>query len=237
MNIEVLEDSESVARQAAAIIAQEARLSVSARGRFVMALSGDAASMLMLRELTREQIVWERLHVVQTDECVAPITASCRNLTRLRQGLLEYSLLRPQQIHAMPVEAAEIEVAAARYALSLQRIAGSPPVLDLVYLTLGADGRVAALLSGDPVLDVMNQDVTLTRIHEGRQWMTLTCPILNRARFVLWCVTGAEQAEVLVRLVEHDQSIPGGRIRGATALILADRPAAAHVETGNRAIT
>ncbi len=74
MNLEVLADAESVAKEAAAAIAQEARMSISARGRFVMAMSGDAASLLTLRALTEEQMVWERLHLVQVDECVAPMS-------------------------------------------------------------------------------------------------------------------------------------------------------------------
>ena len=57
--------------------------------------------------------------------------------------------------------------------------------------------------------------------------MTLTYPALNRARRILWVVTGAEKAEMLVRLRDGDTSIPAGRIRREQALVLADQPAAA----------
>ena len=194
-----------------------------------MAVGGDCASLLMLRALTCEQIVWERLHVVQVDECIVPMEDPCRNFTRLRESLLGQAPLRPQQIHAMPVEAKDLEVAAARYALSLHRISGSPPVLDLVHLGLDRDGRAAAMPAGDPVLNVKDQDVALTGIHERRRWMTLTYPILNRSRFVLWSVTGMEQAEMLSRLCRQDESIPAGRVRVRTALIVADRAAASQL--------
>ena len=59
--------------------------------------------------------------------------------------------------------------------------------------------------------------------------MTLTYPILDRARRVLWLVTGAEKAEMLGRLLDGDRSIPAGRVRRDRALVLADRPAASQL--------
>jgi 6-phosphogluconolactonase len=79
---------------------------------------------------------------------------------------------------------------------------------------------------GDPVLDVTDADVAVTGIYQGRRRMTLTYPILNRSRKVLWLVTGAEKADVLRRLREGDLSIPAGRVRQDRALIIADRAAA-----------
>jgi 6-phosphogluconolactonase len=61
--------------------------------------------------------------------------------------------------------------------------------------------------------------------------MTLTYPILNRSRRVLWVVTGAEKEEMLVRMRDGDATIPAGRIRQEQALVMADRPAAAGLVT------
>ena len=77
---------------------------------------------------------------------------------------------------------------------TLEEIAGSPPVLDLVHLGLGADGHTASLVPGDPVLDVTDADVALTGVYQGRRRMTLTYPILDRARRILWVVTGSDKA-------------------------------------------
>jgi 6-phosphogluconolactonase len=139
--------------------------------------------------------------------------------------------MRSEQIHAMPVEEPDLEAAAKSYARTLVQIAGSPPVLDLVHLGLGPDGHTASLVPGDPVLNISDTDVALTGVYQGRRRMTLTYPIINRARRILWLVTGNEKAGPLVRLRDADPSIPAGRISQDQALVLADRAAATALET------
>ena len=226
MEIRILADADSVAREAAAIIALEARAAVAARGRFVVAVSGGHTPWQMLRVLAGEDVPWKGVYVVQVDERVAPAGDPDRNLAHLRESLLEHAPLRPEQVYAMPVESSDLESAARRYALTLRDIAGSPPVLDLAHLGLGADGHTASLVPGDAALDVTEADVALTGPYQGRRRMTLTYPILNRSRRVLWLVTGSEKASMLVRLADGDASIPAGRVRRDEALVLADRAAA-----------
>jgi len=229
MNVEVFADDESVAGAAAKLIATEASAAVAARGRFVMAVSGGHTPWIMLRALAGEQLPWDRVHVVQVDERVAPSGHEDRNLTHLRENLLAHSAIRPEQIHAMPVESADLEAAARQYVLALREIAGSPPTLDLVHLGLGPDGHTASLVPGDPVLNVRDADVALTGIYQERQRMTLTYPIINRARRILWLVTGSEKVDMLARLRKGDPSIPAGRVRQDRAVIFADRAAAGAV--------
>jgi 6-phosphogluconolactonase len=231
MEIRILADADSVARDAAAIIAGEARAALAACGRFVVAFSGGQTPWQMLRVLAGEEVPWKDVHVVQVDERVAPAGDPDRNLTHLRESLLEHAPLRPDQLYAMPVEEKNLESAAQSYARTLQQIAGTPPVLDLVHLGLGPDGHTASLVPGDRVLNVTDADVALTGAYQGRRRMTLTYPILNRSRRVLWLVTGSEKASMLVRLRDGDLSIPAGRVRRDHALVLADRAAAGHLGT------
>ncbi|HYY31518.1 MAG TPA: 6-phosphogluconolactonase [Chthoniobacterales bacterium] len=230
MKIEVVADADSVAGQAAGIIAAEARATVAARGRFIVAFSGGHTPWLMLRTLADERIPWTGVHVAQVDERVAPAGDPDRNLTHFRESLLEHAPLRPEQIYAMPVESPDLEAAAKQYAATLAKIAGSPPVFDLVHLGLGPDGHTASLVPGDPVLEVTDADVALTGVYQGRRRMTLTYPILNRSRRILWLVAGSEKAGMLVRLRNGDPSIPAGRVRQDTALVLADRDAAKQIK-------
>jgi 6-phosphogluconolactonase len=231
LEIKILADADSVAREAAANIAEKARAAVADRGRFVVAFSGGRTPWQMLRAMAGEEVPWKDVHVVQVDERVAPPGDPDRNLTHLCESLLEHAPLRPEQIYAMPVEEKNLAAASRRYAMTLQEIAGSPPVLDLVHLGLGADGHTASLVRGHAVLNVTDADVALTGVYQGRRRMTLTYPIINRCRQVLWLVTGSEKASMLVRLRDGDLSIPAGRVRRDHALVLADRAAAGHLGT------
>jgi len=230
MKIEIFADADSVAREAASLIAVAARAAVAERGRFIMAVSGGHTPWVMLRNLTREEVPWDKVHLAQVDERVAPPGHPDRNLTHLQESLLEHAPLPLDQIYAMPVESVDLESAAKQYAATLAKIAGSPPVLDLVHLGLGPDGHTASLVPGDAVLEVKDADVAVTGIYQGRRRMTLTYPIINRARRVLWLVTGSEKAGMLARLREGDPSIPAGRINQERALVLADRAAAGQLK-------
>lgn len=225
MDIEILKDSDAVARRAAAIIAANARDAVDKRGIFALAVSGGKTPWVMLRDLANEQMPWDKVHVFQVDERIAPAGDPDRNLTHLRDSLLSHAPLRPEQIHAMPVET-NPEEGAIEYARRLEQFCGKPAVLDLVHLGLGPDGHTASLIPGDPVLGVSDREVALTGIYQGRERMTLTYPILNRARLILWLITGGDKVPMLQRLRDGDTSIPAGLIRRTEAVILADRTAA-----------
>jgi 6-phosphogluconolactonase len=226
MKIEVFSDDESTARAAAKFVAAEATAAVAARGQFVMAVSGGRTPWIMLGALGNEEVPWKRIHIVQVDERVAPAAHPDRNLAHLRESLVDHSPIRLEEIHAMPVESPDLEGAARQYASHLSEIAGSPPMLDLVHLGLGPDGHTASLVPGEPVLNVTDVDVAVTGFYQGRRRMTLTYPIINRARRILWLVTGNEKVDALRRLRKGDPAIPAGRIRQDRAVIFADRAAA-----------
>jgi 6-phosphogluconolactonase len=163
MQIEVLADLDAVAGRGAALIANEARAVVAERGRFVMAVSGGHTPWMMLRALAGQQHVpWSDMHVFQVDERTAPQGDADRNLTQLRESLLERAPLPPAQVYPMPVKDIDLAAAAARYATKLREIEGSPPTLDLVHLGLGPDGHTASLVPGDPVLEITDMTVALT---------------------------------------------------------------------------
>jgi 6-phosphogluconolactonase len=185
----------------------------------------------MLRALADEKVPWDNVHLFQVDERMAPAGHPDRNFTHLHEALLTRVVLRREQIHAMPVDEPDLEAAADRYARLLVEIAGAPPVLDLVHLGLGPDGHTASLVPGDSDLEVADRDVALTGVYQGRRRMTLTYPVINRSRRILWVVTGKEKAAPLARLLDADRSIPAGRVRQDQGLVLADRAAASQLQT------
>jgi 6-phosphogluconolactonase len=226
MQKEILSTSDEVAARAAQIIASDARAAVAARGRFVMAVSGGRTPWQMLRDLANEEMPWASVHVVQVDERIAPAGDKDRNLTHLRESLLSHAPIPENQIHAMPVEASDLDQACRDYTAVLNSICGEPALIDLTHLGLGPDGHTASLIPGDPVCAVQDAEVALTGIYQNRRRMTLTYPILNRSRHILWVVTGGEKAPMVPRLLAGDPGIPAGPISQANATLLADAPAA-----------
>ena len=223
---EVLADADAAARRAAAVIAERARTAIAERGRCVVAFSGGATPAAMLDHLVHEDVDWQRLFVAQVDERLAPIGSQHRNLTQLRKRLLDVVPIPATQALAMPVERADLAQAMADHACRLGEAAGVPPLFDLVHLGLGDDGHTASLLPGDAALDVLDADIAMSAEYQGWRRMTLTLPILNRARNILWLVTGQEKSAVVARLVQGDAAIPAGRIRRTAALLVMDRAAA-----------
>jgi len=230
LKIEVLADAGGVARRAAAFIADEARVAVQARGRFTLAVSGGRTPWQMLRALAALPLPWTAVQLFQVDERVAPAGDADRNLTHIRESLLGTAKLPTGQLHAMPVEDQDLAAAAMHYARELEKVAGTPPVIDLVHLGLGPDGHTASLVPGDAILQVTNADVAVAGPYQGRLRMTLTYPVLNRARRIVFLVTGADKADALKRLCDGDASIPAGRVDRSRAVVIADRAAAARIE-------
>ncbi|HEU0057339.1 MAG TPA: 6-phosphogluconolactonase [Gaiella sp.] len=214
--VEVLPDAAAVARRGGEVVAEAAAAAIDDHGRFTFAVSGGHTPWAMFAELPAT-LAWDRVTIFQVDERVAPDGDPDRNLTHLLESLPAGA---GADVRAMPVGAADLDAAAAEYAASL------PDAFDLVHLGLGPDGHTASLVPGDPVLDVADRDVAATGVYQGRLRMTLTYPVLNRARRILWLVTGEDKVDALRRLRDGDHSIPGGHVSREQALVVADAAAA-----------
>ncbi|MYE02345.1 MAG: 6-phosphogluconolactonase, partial [Alphaproteobacteria bacterium] len=175
-----------------------------------------------------EEVPWGAVEIVQVDERVAPEGHADRNLTHLRESLLEWAPLKPGQIHPMPVAAENLDGAAREYGDVLRNLTGPSGRLDLVHLGLGPDGHTASLIPGAPVLDIRDVPVATTGVYQGRRRMTLTYPVLDNARRILWVVTGDDKRQMLLRLRDGDTAIPAGRVAARAAVVIADRAAAGH---------
>lgn len=216
LSVEVLPDAEAVARRGAEIIAERAEAAIAARGSFSLAVSGGRTPWRMFT-LLAGRLPWDGVTIYQVDERIAPAGDPDRNLTHLLQSLPPEATA---SVRPMPVEAEDVERAAAPYAVEL------PEVLDLVHLGLGPDGHTASLIPGDPVLDVSDRPVAVTGEYQGRRRMTLTYPALDNARHRLWVVTGEDKVDALHRLLEGDRSIPAARVSTEEAVVVADAVAA-----------
>ena len=181
------------------------------KARVSLALSGGRTPWSILSSLARTELEWNRVDIYQVDERVAPDGDLARNLTGLTSALLEHI---PATLYPMPVQGPDLEAAADRYAEKL------PEVLDIVQLGLGDDGHTASLVPGDPVLDVVDRRVAVTRPYQGHRRMTLTFPAFERVGSIIWIVAGAEKTSMVERLIAADPTIPAGRVPQKRAVLV-----------------
>lgn len=181
--------------------------------RVSLALSGGRTPWSILRSLARTGLEWNRVDIYQVDERVAPAGDLARNLTGLTTALLDHV---PATVYPMPVQGTDLEAAAERYAAEL------PEVLDVVHLGLGDDGHTASLIPGDPVLDVADRRVAVTKPYKGHRRMTLTFPALERVGSIIWIVAGADKTSMVERLLAADPTIPAGRVPQKRAVLITD---------------
>jgi 6-phosphogluconolactonase len=215
--LEVLQDADAAAGRFAQLLALRARAMVDATGTFTLAVSGGSAPWQAFRLLAGEDVPWGSVDLFQVDERVVPMGDDERNLSHLEESLPADGWAR---VHPMPVDSSDLEAASAQYAAIL------PERLDVAHLGLGPDGHTASLVPGDAVLEVDDRDVAMTATeYQGRRRMTLTYPMLDRSRELLWLVTGESKVEPLKLLLAGDPSIPAGRIRAGKSLIVADAAA------------
>ena len=225
MRAEILPGPGAVAIRAAERIAQAAREAITERGRCALAFSGGATPWLAFRALAGQDVPWGRVHLFQVDERIAPSGDPERNYFHLKEALIDRIAIPPANVHSMPVEEEDLDEGTRRYEATLRQIAGVPPVLDLVQLGLGEDGHTASLFPDDAALRIVDADVAVSGLYKGRRRMTLTLPAIDRARCILWLVTGSGKSDALGRLRAGDRSIPAGRIRSDRAFLLADTAA------------
>jgi len=198
---------DELAREAAAFIATEARRALEERGVFHLALSGGKSPARMFSVLSQLSLDWAKISLFQVDERVLPLGDGGRNSTLLEESLLSHLNTRPR-VFLMPVERASLE-ATEEYELTLRRELGTELAFDLVHLGLGSDGHTASLLPGDDaVLKESQRLCAPTRLYQGTHRLTLTAPLLRRARKLLWLVAGADKATALAQLERKDHSIP-----------------------------
>jgi 6-phosphogluconolactonase len=225
MKTELFPTADQVAAGAAAYLEQEIRDALTHQKSFSLAISGGRTPWEMLKILSKADLPWKRVNLFQVDERVAPDGHADRNLTQLFQAIAGTTMVTQLRIFPMPVLAEDLEEGCREYTEVLDEVTEGKG-LDLIHLGLGSDGHTASLVPGDGVMDVQDRLVACTQnLYQGRIRMTLTYPLLNAAKQLLWIVTGSEKQEMVQRLLQQDPSIPAGSIRQENALLMVDQAA------------
>lgn len=205
VSFEVHPDPEAVAQRAAALVAEAAPRTVALSGgsspRRLYALLGE-------RGVLRDADVWF------VDERCVPPENDASNFRLVRATIGDAA----GRIHRILGEEAP-EKGARIYDDELAGLLGDEPVFDLVVLGMGPDGHTASLFPGAPELAERSaRAVATAATHAGFRRVTLTLPVLNRARAALFVVAGADKAKAFAA-VREGELLPAARILGATWLV------------------
>jgi 6-phosphogluconolactonase len=207
----VLPDASALARTAAELFVRHARAAVEARGRFAVALSGGSTPRALFNRLAgdaelRDALPWNQTHLFWGDERCVPPDSPESNYRMAREALLDLVPIPPENVHPMVRAMGEPAELALAYEQELERAFAldddEPPTFDLVLLGMGADGHTASLFPHSPALGERRRRVVANWIDKLSAFrITLTAPVFNAARAVVFLVSGADKAQTLARVL------------------------------------
>jgi 6-phosphogluconolactonase len=211
------------------------RRAVRVKGLFFVGLSGGKTPVGLYQRFsgTKERLFWEKTHVFLVDERFVPFDHPDSNYRMLKEILFDHVPLPRENIHPIPTEGSTLEASATAYEKDLRKSFGllenGFPGFDLLILGIGEDGHTASLFPGSPVLkDRMNLVASVPLNETKHSRITLTLPVINHAKHILFLVTGKDKAPVLRKIIDgKDSSLPASMVhskRGSLIFVL-DREA------------
>ena len=197
-----------------------AQLSIKEKDYFAVAVSGGNTPIYLYRRMAarKEVIPWEKTHLFMVDERFVPYCHPDSNFQMVKITLLNQIPLPAANIHPIPVEEATPQMAAERYEDELRKFfrtaGGRFPEFDLILLGTGEDGHTASLFPGSSGFETTNLVAMVPLGGEKHDRITLTMPVLNQGKNVIFYVSGRNKSGVLKKVIEeHDPSLPATHVR------------------------
>lgn len=243
-HLRVFADLERISAAAAELLCELGRARWREGNTFSAALSGGSTPKRLYELLAAPpfsiEIPWELAHLFQVDERCVPPEDPQSNFRMIRETLLRHAPIPEANFHRMAAEQSDRDEAARAYAAELARILRPGPRefprLDLVFLGIGPDGHTASLFPDSPALDEETLWVRSNFVEKlATHRLTLTFPVLNAARQIVFLVSGAEKSETLRRVLQPDAGaapLPAQSVRPVDGVLswLVDRGAAKFLE-------
>lgn len=210
MTIITESDPSALVRRGAGIFSQIAAEGVALRGRFSVALSGGSTPRPIHRMLCEEPylstIPWNRTYIFWVDDRFVPANDSASNYGAARSDFLDRVPIPEKQVHPMPVDLA-LEEGAVAYQEELVRFfqtrPSEMPVFDLICLGIGTDGHTASLFPGQSTLSETQRMVVAVRGGDPYvDRLTMTLPLINNARQIVFLVSGKKKAMILKAILK-----------------------------------
>ena len=218
----VKDNPRQLAQAGAKLFTKVALASVKERGRFAVAVSGGSTPRLMHRLLAEEPhrsgVPWDSTSLFWVDERCIPVTDDSSNYGTAKRDLLDKVPLPMSQIHPMPVEVPP-DKGALIYQREIQAFfqGGEEqiPEFDLIFLGIGIDGHTASLFPGQRALEEKKHIVVaVVGGNPNVSRLTMTYPLLNRARHIVILVSGKGKAAIMNTLFEEKQTgLPAAKIK------------------------
>jgi len=225
----IIRDTPSQAASVAAdLFAKTAGEGVSDQGFFTAAISGGSTPGLVYRMLAEEpyrlKVPWNKTHIFWVDERCVSFEDPASNYGAAKQDFLDRVGIPREQIYPM-FDGGFPGEKALKYQKKIvdffQLKEGQYPIFDLIFLGLGTDGHTASLFPGQGALEEKEKFVTAVKGGDPYvKRLTMTLPVLNRARRIVFLVFGKEKAETLRTVLEGNQALlPASKIQPKNGML------------------
>jgi 6-phosphogluconolactonase len=210
----IKENAAMLAQKATTLFHKTAKESIDRRGRFVVAISGGSTPKRMYRMLSEEPygsgILWDKTYIFWVDERCVPENDPASNYGSAKKDFLNRVPVPKTQVYPMPGELPPKQ-GAQKYRKALIDFFhiedGRFPIFDFIFLGMGTDGHTASLFPGHRTLYEKERLVVAVKGGDPNvNRLTLTLPVLNRARHIVFLISGKEKAATLKTVFEDDQA-------------------------------
>lgn len=234
--VTVLPDPDAVAHATADRFIRAAEAAIAERGIFRVALSGGstpkAVYPLIAGTSRRDAVDWSRVDFFWGDERAVPPDDPESNFGVAYLMLIaRLPGVRADRVHRMQADAPDLDAAALAYEaelrLAFDAAGAAPPAFDLIWLGMGPDGHTASLFPGSTAVAERERWVVGTFAQTPQAWrMTLTYPVLDAGRDVIFVATGADKADPLARILAGGSGLPAEDVRASSVEWIVDEAAA-----------
>lgn len=209
VSVEVFQDIDAISHEAARIFISVAERFISSHGRFTVAISGGSTPIKLFTILGSwmysDKIDWSRVHFFWVDERCVPKEHKNSNFGGAWDSLLSNVPIPKTNIHRVKGEMPPSDAALA-YEDELKSFfcEGRVPELDLIFLGMGEEGHTASLFPDSDSLKESERLAVPVYVEKLKSWrVTLTLPVLNNARHVVFLVTGKNKSTILKEILEN----------------------------------
>lgn len=197
--IHVYPDRQALVSAALTLVMERVRLAIAERQSCSIALAGGSTPEPLYAALAQQDLPWHQIQIFWGDERYVAPTHPDSNYGMAKRVWLDLVPLPAANIHPVPTDLAEPQLAAAAYEREIKLEAGANPAFDIILLGMGDDGHTASLFPHTTALSVRDRLVTVGD-KDGQPRLTFTIPLINQARSTIFLVSGATKRAALAQV-------------------------------------